>query len=146
MMHLYQKREAILRSTRQEIFRYGISAFRVEEIARLLGISKKTIYRIFPTRADLLKDCILSMEAEVKGKMIYGTNLSIPYPDFIPDDINDYRGIIVVRMAKKPQYPELIFTPLASSNFLTIGFIKSNFEITFLKLPYKSLNPASSPR
>lgn len=80
MMHLYQKREAILRSTRQEIFRYGISAFRVEEIARLLGISKKTIYRIFPTRADLLRDCILSMEAEVKGKMIYGTNLFMPYP------------------------------------------------------------------
>ena len=80
MMHLYQKREAILRSTRQEIFRYGISAFRVEEIARLLGISKKTIYRIFPTSADLLRDCILSMEAEVKGKMIYGTNLFMPYP------------------------------------------------------------------
>ena len=69
MMHLYQKREAILRSTRQEISRNGISAFRVEEVARLLGMSKRTIYRIFPTRADLLRDCILLMGAEVKGRI-----------------------------------------------------------------------------
>lgn len=69
MMHLYQKREAILRSTRQEISRYGISAFRVEEIARILGMSKRTIYRIFPTRADLLRDCILLMGVQVKGRI-----------------------------------------------------------------------------
>lgn len=68
-MHLYQKRDAILRSARQEISRYGIAAFRVEEIARILGMSKRTIYRIFPTKADLLRDCILIMGLQVKGRI-----------------------------------------------------------------------------
>ena len=64
---MHQQREAILRTTRQEISRYGISAFRVEEIARILGMSKRTIYRIFPTRADLLRDSILLMGMQVKN-------------------------------------------------------------------------------
>lgn len=51
---IYRKRMEILRATRQEITRYGISAFRVEEIAWLMGMSKRTIYRIFPTKANLL--------------------------------------------------------------------------------------------
>lgn len=68
-MNLNQKREMILRSARQEIARYGITAFRVEEIARIRVMSKRTIYRIFPTKSDLLRDCILWMGLQVKGKI-----------------------------------------------------------------------------
>lgn len=68
-MVLYQKRIEILRATRQEIIRYGIAAFRVEEIARLLGMSKRTIYRIFPTKANLLRVCVAEMTQEINCKI-----------------------------------------------------------------------------
>lgn len=51
-------KKRILQETSAFITRNGIRAFRVEMLAREIGISKRTVYRLFPTKAGLLKECI----------------------------------------------------------------------------------------
>lgn len=68
-MVVYQKKNEILLVVRQEITRYGLHAFRVEELARRMGISKRTIYRIFPAKADILKECIAQMTLQLREKI-----------------------------------------------------------------------------
>lgn len=64
MMAACDRKKDILTFTRQVITHRGIRAFRVEEVARVMGMSKRTIYRLFPTRTDLLKTCLVEMNRE----------------------------------------------------------------------------------
>lgn len=48
----------------QVITRHGIRAFRVEDAVRVMGMSKRTVYRWFPTKVDLLKTCLAEMNRE----------------------------------------------------------------------------------
>lgn len=66
---VYRRRQAILRATRQSVIRYGLRAFRVEEVAGMLAMSKRTIYRLFPTKSDLLKACVADMGLHTRLKI-----------------------------------------------------------------------------
>jgi AcrR family transcriptional regulator len=47
--------ESVLRVTAQEISRVGYAALRIEDVAERSGVNKTTIYRRWPTRADLVE-------------------------------------------------------------------------------------------
>ena len=47
-------REEIIRTTQELIARNGIRAVRVDEIAQMLGISKRTLYELFADKNDLV--------------------------------------------------------------------------------------------
>lgn len=47
----------ILREARGLFFRYGFSKVTMDEAAEALGMSKKTLYRHFPSKEDLLEAC-----------------------------------------------------------------------------------------
>jgi len=49
-------REKILEIASQQFSQYGIRAITMEDIARLAGISKKTIYQEFKDKKDLVKE------------------------------------------------------------------------------------------
>jgi AcrR family transcriptional regulator len=49
-------RKRILEIATEQFFRYGIRAVTMEDIARLAGISKKTIYQEFADKKDLVKE------------------------------------------------------------------------------------------
>lgn len=69
-MNLAYTKRRILQSALIFVTRNGIRAFRVEEMSRALRISKRTVYRLFPTRTDLVKSCIEDMN-ETTRKLIF---------------------------------------------------------------------------
>jgi len=51
-------RERILTTAREEFYKLGLSAVTMEHLSSLLGMSKKTVYQYFPSKEDLVRDCI----------------------------------------------------------------------------------------
>lgn len=51
-------RDEILRTTREAIMRNGIRNVRIDEIARTLGISKRTLYELFTDKNELVCLCL----------------------------------------------------------------------------------------
>jgi AcrR family transcriptional regulator len=49
-----EKEKIILRVAEDSFLHYGFKKTGVDAIANRLGISKKTIYKFFPTKVDLL--------------------------------------------------------------------------------------------
>lgn len=63
-----KKRELILSAT--EIYmRYGIKSMTMDEMARQLGVSKKTLYQFVKDKNDLVEQCLL-LQHEEEQKMI----------------------------------------------------------------------------
>ena len=54
-------KEEIIRTTQDLIARNGIRAVRVDEIAQMLGISKRTLYEMFVDKNGLIRACLDSM-------------------------------------------------------------------------------------
>lgn len=54
-------KEEIIRTTQDLIARNGIRAVRVDEIAQMLGISKRTLYEMFADKNDLIGACLTNM-------------------------------------------------------------------------------------
>lgn len=54
-------KEEIIRTTLDLITRNGIRAVRVDEIAQMLGISKRTLYEMFADKNDLIGVCLANM-------------------------------------------------------------------------------------
>jgi AcrR family transcriptional regulator len=52
------EKERILLAAREKFFRYGFHRVTVDELAADLGMSKKTIYKHFPTKSDLVRAVI----------------------------------------------------------------------------------------
>jgi AcrR family transcriptional regulator len=67
-------RQRILKEVRALFFRYGFSRVTMDEVAEALGMSKKTLYRHFPGKEDLLQAstaCHLD-ECDAELKVICG--------------------------------------------------------------------------
>lgn len=64
------QRDKIINETFQLTLRYGIKSVSMDDIARKLGISKKTLYQHFGNKQDLLKEMVLvaiaQEEADIK--------------------------------------------------------------------------------
>ena len=63
-------RQRIVATARRHFFAYGFRAVTMDDIARELGMSKKTLYEHFPSKAALVEavllDKILSVETDLK--------------------------------------------------------------------------------
>lgn len=69
-MELYRTRKTIINTTLQSITRNGIYAFRVESLTHHLGISKKTIYRLFPSKKVLIQICLGELYESTRRKIL----------------------------------------------------------------------------
>lgn len=56
-----RSRATVLAATAELLFERGLAGASVDEIARRSGVAKTTIYRHWPTRADLLRDACASI-------------------------------------------------------------------------------------
>jgi AcrR family transcriptional regulator len=69
--HEAEVRRRILKEVRGLFFRYGFSRVTMDEVADSLGMSKKTLYRHFPGKEELLEaattDHLEECDAELKG-------------------------------------------------------------------------------
>src|SRR5258708_31088310 len=51
----------VLRATIEELARIGYGALSIEEVANRAGVNKTTVYRRWPTKADLVRAALRSM-------------------------------------------------------------------------------------
>ena len=63
------RKEDVIRMTWQLITRHGIRAVRVDEIAQCLGMSKRTLYELFPDKTNLISACLEQMSRQQKEKI-----------------------------------------------------------------------------
>ncbi len=63
------RKEDVIRMTWQLITRHGIRAVRVDEIAQCLGMSKRTLYELFPDKTNLISACLQQMSRQQKAKI-----------------------------------------------------------------------------
>ena len=61
----------ILEVAIEQFSRYGVRTVTMEDIARLAGISKKTIYQEFKDKKDLVKETFAAVLSEDREKMCY---------------------------------------------------------------------------
>lgn len=66
MVSMMSEREKILLFSRKKFLSSGMSKVTMDEIARDMRISKKTIYKYFPTKQDLVNESVFEMLDSVK--------------------------------------------------------------------------------
>jgi AcrR family transcriptional regulator len=59
-------RARIVEVTRDRFFAYGYSSVTTSDIASELGISKKTLYRYFPSKRQLLREVVMATAQEIE--------------------------------------------------------------------------------
>lgn len=57
-------KERIIATATEAFTTKGIKSITMDDIAAALGISKRTLYEVFVDKESLLKDCILTVQAE----------------------------------------------------------------------------------
>ena len=66
--------QVILQTTFQLFTSKGIHQFTMDELANRLGVSKKTLYRFFPSRQDLVEQVSVQVSDEYEAAMQKWTN------------------------------------------------------------------------
>ncbi len=64
-------KERIIDRTRQLIMEHGIRSVRVDEIAHVLNISKRTLYELFLDKTDLVNECLSDMQKKQREKVTH---------------------------------------------------------------------------
>jgi len=64
-----EPRARILGSARTHLLAYGYSGFTMDDIARELGMSKKTLYRHFPGKDDIITAIIDDLSAGLRARL-----------------------------------------------------------------------------
>lgn len=64
-----QLRPAILAEARRSFAKYGIRAVKMDDIARNLSISKRTVYELYATKEDLLCEVVMASQNEHNKQM-----------------------------------------------------------------------------
>ena len=61
-----ETKERILKKAEEIFFQFGYTRVRMDEIAEALGISKKTLYKFFESKENLLKEVIEKIKVNIK--------------------------------------------------------------------------------
>jgi AcrR family transcriptional regulator len=114
-------RQAILSAAVQIIGADGYGALSIERIARESGTGKQTIYRWWPTKADVVMEALLRK-----------VELNIPIPDngTLKADLTEFLATSL-RVARMPHVPELLRS-LAAEAQLDAEFAP-RFRDTFIE-------------
>lgn len=66
-----ETRKRILEIATEQFARYGVRTVTMEDIARLAGVSKKTVYQEFDDKKDLVKEAFEKILQEDRTKLAY---------------------------------------------------------------------------
>jgi AcrR family transcriptional regulator len=89
-------RQAILTAAIGELSERGYAALTVEGIAGRAGVGKQTIYRWWPSKADVVLDALLDLTA---------TKISVPDEGSLPEDLI---GFLTETFRQRGQRPVLV--------------------------------------
>lgn len=75
----HEPKERIIDLAREKFFQSGFNKVTVDEISGDLGISKKTMYKFFPSKEDLVRTMMRMFMKKVEGRMlkIYESDKSV---------------------------------------------------------------------
>lgn len=62
-------KESILASARELIIKFGLSNLVMDDVARYCGISKKTIYKVFSSKDELIRELIVTFLSEERHRL-----------------------------------------------------------------------------
>lgn len=95
-------KERILNAAREYFFTNGFSKVTMEEFAQSMGMSKKTIYKFFPSKDDIVKAITRDQLVTINNRCeSFRDNSSMEFVDRIKSTI----GYLTIEMQKmKPQF------------------------------------------
>lgn len=94
--------DRIIEEATQEFTSKGVRAVRMDDIARQLGISKRTLYETFSNKEDLLLECVVRAEAKREENM--GKFYSDPNYNSIEVVLEHYRQMMRAASMINPNY------------------------------------------
>lgn len=112
-----QLREKILKISMEEFKSKGIRAVKMDDIAALLGISKRTLYEIYSNKEELLLECVKFQEGQYDAYMA----------SFEKDPSNNVIDIIIEFYNKQIQWLADV-NPLYFSDIQKYSQVVSYFE------------------
>lgn len=112
-----QLREKILKISMEEFKSKGIRAVKMDDIAALLGISKRTLYEIYSNKEELLLECVKFQEGQYDAYMA----------SFEKDPSNNVIDIIIEFYNKQIQWLSDV-NPLCFSDIQKYSQVVSYFE------------------
>lgn len=110
-------REKILKISMEEFKSKGIRAVKMDDIAALLGISKRTLYEIYSNKEELLLECVKFQEEQYDAYMA----------SFEKDSSNNVIDIIIEFYNKQIQWLSDV-NPLYFSDIQKYSQVVSYFE------------------
>lgn len=110
-------REKILKISMEEFKSKGIRAVKMDDIAALLGISKRTLYEIYSNKEELLLECVKFQEGQYDAYMA----------SFEKDPSNNVIDIIIEFYNKQIQWLSDV-NPLYFSDIQKYSQVVSYFE------------------
>lgn len=117
-----QLREKILKTSMEEFKSKGIRAVKMDDIAALLGISKRTLYEIYSNKEELLLECVKFQEEQYDAHMI----------SFEKDPSNNVIDIIIEFYNKQIQWLSgvnpLYFSDIQKYRQVVLYFERRNSE------------------
>src|SRR3989304_5911585 len=81
----FETRERIMEHARERFLRQGFSKVTMDELSADLGMSKKTFYKFFPSKEELLRTIVFAMMKGVEGEMELIENSEKPFAERIAD-------------------------------------------------------------
>lgn len=112
-----QLREKILKISMEEFKSKGIRAVKMDDIAALLGISKRTLYEIYSNKEELLLECVKFQDGQYDAYMA----------SFEKDPSNNVIDIIIEFYNKQIQWLSDV-NPLYFSDIQKYSQVVSYFE------------------
>lgn len=112
-----QLREKMLKISMEEFKSKGIRAVKMDDIAALLGISKRTLYEIYSNKEELLLECVKFQEGQYDAYMA----------SFEKDPSNNVIDIIIEFYNKQIQWLSDV-NPLYFSDIQKYSQVVSYFE------------------
>lgn len=81
----FETRERIMEHARERFLQHGFSKVTMDELSSDLGMSKKTFYKFFPSKEELLRTTVYAMMKGVEREMEQIENSDKPFAERIAD-------------------------------------------------------------
>jgi AcrR family transcriptional regulator len=137
-----ENQEKILKKAVEMFFNLGIKETTMDNLAKALGISKKTLYKYYDNKDDLIKSAVEFFSKTIKGKIDEVRSMHLnPYEEFfaILEMINEVtkqpKRLPYKQLSK--YYPELIYRMENKKKENIYAFLEENFEKGIRKGFYK---------
>jgi AcrR family transcriptional regulator len=103
--------QAILQATTELLLEQGFAEMSVEGVAARAGVGKATIYRRWPSKADLVAEAIASLSHKaldpVDTGSVRGDLMALAEQTFHTQEAGDVTQIMIKLMGERARHPEL---------------------------------------